>query len=44
MVRAMNGVHLKDRYRAKDLMLTLDFNETIGQLAVENSVVGMVMC
>ena len=38
MVRAMYGVQLKDRKRSTDLMLMLDLNETIDQLATTNSV------
>ena len=37
MVRAMCGVQLKDRKRSMDLMLMLGLNETIDQLAMENS-------
>ena len=37
-VRAMSGVQLKDRKRSKDLILMLGLNETIGQLAITNSV------
>ena len=36
MVRAMCGVHLKDRKRTTDFMLGL--NETIDKLAMKNSV------
>ena len=38
MVRAMCGVHLKDRKRSTYLMLMLGLNETIGQLAMANSI------
>ena len=38
MVRAMCGVHLKDRKRSTDLMLMLGSSETIDQLAMANSV------
>ena len=38
MMRAICGVQLKDRNRSKDLMLMLDLNETIDQLAMANSV------
>ena len=34
----MCGVQLKDRKRAKDLMLRLGLNKTIDQLAMANSV------
>ena len=44
MVRAMCGVQLKDRKRSTDLMFMLGLNETIDQLAMVNSVLGMVMC
>ena len=37
-VRAMCGVQLTDRKRGKDLMLVLCLTETIGQLAMANSV------
>ena len=37
-VRAMCRVQLKDRKRAKDLMLLLCLNEAINQLAMANSV------
>ena len=37
-MRAMYGAQLKDRKRAKDLMLMLSFNKTIDQLAMANSV------
>ena len=37
MVRAVCGVHLKDR-RSKNFMLVLDLIETIDQLAMANSV------
>ena len=38
LVRAMCGVHLKDRKTSKDLMLMVGLNETIDQLAMANSV------
>ena len=38
MVRAMCGLQAKDRKRSTDLMLMLGLNETIDQLAMENSV------
>ena len=38
MVRPICGLQLKDRKRAKDLMLALGFNETIDRLAMANSV------
>ena len=38
MVRAMCGVQLRDRERSMDLMLMLGLNETMGQLAMTNSV------
>ena len=34
----MCGVQLKDTKRGKDLMLIFDFNDTIDQLAIANSV------
>ena len=37
-MRAMCGAHLKDRKRAKDLMLMLGLSKTIDQLSIENSV------
>ena len=37
-MRAMCRVHLGDRIRARDLMLMLDSDETMGQLAMANSV------
>ena len=37
-MKAMCGVHLKDRKRSKDLVLMLDLNETIDHLAMANSV------
>ena len=37
MVRVMCGVQLKDRKRAKDLMLILGLNET-DQISMENNV------
>ena len=37
MVRAICGIQLKDRKRAKDLILMMDLNETIDQLALTNS-------
>ena len=37
VVRAMCGVQLKDRNRAKDLMLMLGLDETIDQLTLANS-------
>ena len=37
-MRAMCGVHLKDREIAKDIMLMLGLNETIDQLTMANSV------
>ena len=37
-IRAMCGVHLKDRNRVKDLMQTLGLNDTIGQQVMENCV------
>ena len=39
----MCGVRLKDRKRANNLMLMLDFNERIDQLAMA-VLVGMVIC
>ena len=38
MVREMCGVQLKDRKRSTDLMFMLGLNETVDQLATENSV------
>ena len=38
MVRAMCGVHLKDRKRANDLMLMSGVSQTVNQLAMANSV------
>ena len=38
MVRAMCGVQLKGRKRAKNLMLILDLSETIDKLAMSHSV------
>ena len=38
MVRAMCGVQLKDRKRSTDSMFMLGLKETIGQLAIANSV------
>ena len=38
MVRAMCGVQLKDRKRSTDLMFMLGLKETMGQLAMANSV------
>ena len=38
VVRAMCGVHLKDRKTSMDLMFMLGLNETIDQLAMANSV------
>ena len=38
MVRAMCGVLLKDRIRAKDFMLILGMNDTIDQLSMPNNV------
>ena len=35
-VRALCGLQVKDRKRAEDLMLMLDLNETIDQLATTN--------
>ena len=43
IVRAMCGVHLKDRQSARHLMLILDFHETIEQLAMASVFVGMLM-
>ena len=37
-MRAMCGVHLKDRKRSTDLMFILGLSETIDQLAMTNSV------
>ena len=37
-MRAMCGVHLKDRKRSKDLMLMLSLNKTIEQMAIANIV------
>ena len=37
-MRAICGVHLKDRKRSNYLMLMLGLNETIDQMAMENSV------
>ena len=34
----MCRVHIKDRIRAKDLMLMLGFNETMDELAMESGV------
>ena len=39
MVRAMYGVQLADRKRAKNLMLMLTLRETLDQLAMAN-----IMC
>ena len=36
--RAICGVQVKDRKRAKDLMLVLGLNKTMDQLAITNSV------
>ena len=44
MVRAMRGVHVKDKKRSTDLMFMLGLNETIDQLAMANNVVVVVMC
>ena len=38
MVREMYRVQIKDIKRSTDLMFTLGLNETIGQLAIANSV------
>ena len=38
MVRAMCGVQLKHKKRTRDLIFLLGLNETIDQLAMENSV------
>ena len=38
MMRAMCGVQLKERKRAKDLMSMLALNETVDQLDVVNNV------
>ena len=38
LVRAICGLHLKDRKRAKDLILVLGLSKTIDQLAMTNSV------
>ena len=38
MTRAMSGVQLKDRIKAKGLMMMLGFNETIDQLIMANSI------
>ena len=38
MYRAMCGVQLRERQRAKDLMLMLDLNEVINLLAMAESV------
>ena len=38
MVRAMCGVLLEDRIRAKDFMLILGMNDTIDQLSMPNNV------
>ena len=38
LVRAMCGLQLKDRKRFTDLMFMLGLRETIGQLAMANSV------
>ena len=43
MVRAMCGAQLKDRKRAKDLMLMLGLNETADHVAIP-VIIGMVMC
>ena len=37
-MRQMYGVQLKDGKRFKDLMLVLGLNETVDQLALENSI------
>ena len=42
-MKAMFGVQLTDRKRAKDLMLMMSLNETIDQLAMEVSI-GMAVC
>ena len=44
MVRSMCGLQLKDRNRARELMLMLDLNDIIDQLAMASSVHGVVMC
>ena len=38
MVRAMCGIHVKDRKRSTDLMFMLGVNKTLDQLAMANSV------
>ena len=38
MVRTMCGAKLKDRKGSKNLMLIVDFNETVDQLAMANNV------
>ena len=38
MVRSMSGVQLKDRIRAKRLMLMLSFNKTMDQLSAAYNV------
>ena len=43
IVRAMCGVQLKDKVRAKGLMLMLGLNEIIKQFAIA-VFIGMVMC
>ena len=42
MVRPICAVQLKDRKRTADLMLMLDLNETIDQLAMQTVFVGMI--
>ena len=44
MVRAVCGVQLKDRKRSTDLVFMLGLNDTIDQLAMENSVRWLAMC
>ena len=38
MVRTMCGVQLKDRIRARSMMLMMDLNETVDRVAMANSV------
>ena len=40
-MRAMFGVQLKDIRRSTDLMFMLDLQETIDQLAMANSILGL---
>ena len=43
MARAICGVQLKDRKRAKDLILMLGLNGTVNHLAMANSVCMLMM-